>query len=819
MAAGEILLGSVLAHGPGVVLRATVLLLGAFALVFLLRRSSARARHALWTVVLAGLLVLPAVMLMAPAVPVPLPGIGAAEGAVVPVAQVQGGEGTAIPSPPAASEVTGSMDPVPSRTSDAGVSPPVGGDVGLQVPMGPGPEGDGARDVGAEAVRGLAISTLGALRDGAPATLAALWLVGFTALLGCLLTGVVRARALLRAAAPVSSPEWGEALARGLAAAGKGRKLPTDVSIRLSPDVRTPLAGGGLRSVIVLPEGAREWSAERRELVLVHELIHLRRKDPLRLLVGRLALAVHWFHPLAWIAVRAATLAREEACDEEVVALGHRPSTYAGHLLALAEPDPLPTPAFSRIDRPPLEKRILSILRSPARRRPFVPVGAAVLGGAWAFMAAASTPAGGMAPGELPPTPALSAADTLPAPPPPSSPPEAPPGTFSPETSEPPPGPGPGLAAEGARAPDPDRTVDRSLRELRVPAAADPGDACRARAGGLDFEDGQDFEGARGGEPGILAVWSRGDRFVQRSLEGFMLCIRIRGEVAFEEDGRIRSLPEGAWVVLAVRDGLEGGEVLQRLEIVGGSPERVHSWYVAGEQHTFDDQARHWRDAMLGVFGRQMAGAALRGEAAGIRGEIAQARGEEARLRGAIARIQGELASLRGELAPGRGEETALRGEFAGMWGAEARIRDERAQLRGEVDQARAGLAGLRHRLSALESAQALTVDPETRARLTEEAEELRSRLRDQEDQLLTLQGEVEERLAALDRELDAHQDEAERRAAELEARREALDEAGERAVLQDRLDALDLDRRLRTIQAGIEAEEARLLELIRGIR
>src|SRR5439155_6786288 len=102
------------------------------------------------------------------------------------------------------------------------------------------------------------------------------------------------------------------------------------------PAVGTPMAGGVWRPAIFLPLSARGWSVEQRDVVLAHELAHLAGRDPLRHIAARLAVAFYWFHPLVWMAARQATVAREQACDEAVLALGTRPSAYARVLLDLA---------------------------------------------------------------------------------------------------------------------------------------------------------------------------------------------------------------------------------------------------------------------------------------------------------------------------------------------------------------------------------------------------------------------------------------------------------------------------------------------------
>ena len=133
-----------------------------------------------------------------------------------------------------------------------------------------------------------------------------------------------------------------------------------------------PLVGGVSKPAILLPTSARTWSQERRRAVLAHELIHVRRHDPLRQCLSRLALAPYWFHPLGWLVSRWSVMAREQACDEGVLELGLRPTKYAGHLLDLALDQPVRhelATGLPLIRRPQLERRIRAIL-DPKRAQP-----------------------------------------------------------------------------------------------------------------------------------------------------------------------------------------------------------------------------------------------------------------------------------------------------------------------------------------------------------------------------------------------------------------------------------------------------------------
>jgi len=97
-----------------------------------------------------------------------------------------------------------------------------------------------------------------------------------------------------------------------------------------------PMMFGVLRPVIFLPADACEWPAERRRIVLLHELAHARRGDVATHLLARTALSLHWWNPLAWIAWREFLKERERAADDMVLHAGARASEYAAHLLEVA---------------------------------------------------------------------------------------------------------------------------------------------------------------------------------------------------------------------------------------------------------------------------------------------------------------------------------------------------------------------------------------------------------------------------------------------------------------------------------------------------
>lgn len=80
--------------------------------------------------------------------------------------------------------------------------------------------------------------------------------------------------------------------------------------------VEVPLVMGYLRPKIYLPSFLRE---EEREYILLHERIHLRRRDYLIKPAAFAITLLHWFNPLVWIAYHLLSEDMERACDKAVL--------------------------------------------------------------------------------------------------------------------------------------------------------------------------------------------------------------------------------------------------------------------------------------------------------------------------------------------------------------------------------------------------------------------------------------------------------------------------------------------------------------------
>ncbi|MDE2677447.1 MAG: 6-bladed beta-propeller [Gemmatimonadota bacterium] len=308
------------------VVRATILLSAALALAWLARKGPAGVRHLLWTITFALLLGLPVVSFLGLSWEVPV-----FRSASMPTEQ------RFFEIRPIQADANGFITPPASESS----LPLAGPTRQVQV---------GEPDLPARPI---------------PRPLL-FWAVGCAIGLTSLVLGGVRFARLVRTASPVRDP----ALIRQAEALRQRLGIHDDVELLVSQTTTTPMTGGLLRRVILFPASAAEWSPELWRVVLMHEMVHVRRRDVLRHLMGRTVLALYWFHPLSWVATMLAATASEEACDQEVLTLGTRPSEYAAHLLALAGSTsarrPVLTLPMSQQSHSQLERRIMAIL-SPFR--------------------------------------------------------------------------------------------------------------------------------------------------------------------------------------------------------------------------------------------------------------------------------------------------------------------------------------------------------------------------------------------------------------------------------------------------------------------
>jgi bla regulator protein blaR1 len=161
--------------------------------------------------------------------------------------------------------------------------------------------------------------------------LALLWLAGLAALSAKALRQLRVTRRVIRLSEPVREG-WIRTAFAELCARLALRRSP---ELRGSAEVRTPQAIGLRRPLVLLPKsGLALLSRAEVSMTLCHELVHLRRGDLWLGWVPALAHRIFFFHPLAALAAREYAIAREAACDAEVLRLlGTAPQAYGRLLL------------------------------------------------------------------------------------------------------------------------------------------------------------------------------------------------------------------------------------------------------------------------------------------------------------------------------------------------------------------------------------------------------------------------------------------------------------------------------------------------------
>ena len=150
-------------------------------------------------------------------------------------------------------------------------------------------------------------------------------------------------------------------------------RLREHIPLLCSEEVAMPMTCGVVRPVVLVPPEAGRWSEEWRQVVLLHELAHIKRRDCLTQLLAQVACAFYWFNPLVWLAARRLREERELACDDCVLGVGTRASAYASYLLELARPavgsQALALPVAVGMGCSQLESRVRAILDPAIKRR------------------------------------------------------------------------------------------------------------------------------------------------------------------------------------------------------------------------------------------------------------------------------------------------------------------------------------------------------------------------------------------------------------------------------------------------------------------
>lgn len=183
------------------------------------------------------------------------------------------------------------------------------------------------------------------------------------------------------------------------------------IAVRRSREIGAPAVVGIFRPVVLVPESSQTWSEARWASVLLHERAHVAAFDLAVQALASIACSLHWFNPLAWLAMRRLRLERELAADEAVLRAGTKASSYAEDLLAVAG---AARSGMIAVAEHPLEKRIAAIVdaRRPAELDAKGAIALVAAAAVVSFGAACSTSATSATSATSPDSPAPHAAAT-----------------------------------------------------------------------------------------------------------------------------------------------------------------------------------------------------------------------------------------------------------------------------------------------------------------------------------------------------------------------------------------------------------------------
>lgn len=144
-----------------------------------------------------------------------------------------------------------------------------------------------------------------------------IWIVGVVYVLARLLSDYFRVIRLIR-----NSVEPSPRLQRLVEKCKQTACDYVQTRILVSDELEVPAMAGSFKPVVLVPRWCeRNLDDRQMEMVLTHELVHVRRRDGVVQLCVYLISAVHWFNPLLKVAIRSIESARELSCDQRVVEL------------------------------------------------------------------------------------------------------------------------------------------------------------------------------------------------------------------------------------------------------------------------------------------------------------------------------------------------------------------------------------------------------------------------------------------------------------------------------------------------------------------
>ncbi len=129
-------------------------------------------------------------------------------------------------------------------------------------------------------------------------------------------------------------------------------------------EIASPLVCGVLSPRIYLPAGMDFRQSQLLRHILVHETMHIKRRDNWLKIVMLIALCMNWYNPLIWLMSKCLSSDLETACDAAVLKQMEpvERKSYAASLLSMALMGNRSTLIYSAFSKTEVESRIKNVL-------------------------------------------------------------------------------------------------------------------------------------------------------------------------------------------------------------------------------------------------------------------------------------------------------------------------------------------------------------------------------------------------------------------------------------------------------------------------
>ncbi len=138
------------------------------------------------------------------------------------------------------------------------------------------------------------------------------------------------------------------------------------IRVYVSDRIASPITYGVVKQKVILPKYYFLLSREQLKYILIHEKVHISRRDNLKKMLVIVAVCIHWFNPFVWAMYYFYNRDMELACDESVIRqVGqNKRKEYASALISLAEQEYKSVPLYSAFGKSAIRERISMIIKS-----------------------------------------------------------------------------------------------------------------------------------------------------------------------------------------------------------------------------------------------------------------------------------------------------------------------------------------------------------------------------------------------------------------------------------------------------------------------